>query len=130
MTLPRFADLRSVREELGKSQSELAALLGVSTRAVQSYEQGWRPIPPHVQKMAALLFFLSRRKEVHSLSPCWKVRNCAPDTRAECPAFEFKAGDLCWLLTGTRCGARKGVPWEAKLAECVNCQVMQNWTLA
>ena len=45
-------NLRTIREALNKTQHEMAALLGVSARAIQSYEQGWRPFPPHVQKMA------------------------------------------------------------------------------
>ncbi len=44
-------ELRHIRYRLGFSQSELAEELGVSLRAVQSWEQGWRKIPAN----AALL---------------------------------------------------------------------------
>ncbi len=34
--------VREIRLEMGLSQSQLAALVGISSRAIQSYEQGWR----------------------------------------------------------------------------------------
>ena len=42
--------VRSLRDELDRSQREMAEILGVSTKAVQSYEQGWRQTPPHVEQ--------------------------------------------------------------------------------
>ena len=33
-------DVKAIREEVGLSQSQLAARIGVSKRAIQSYEQG------------------------------------------------------------------------------------------
>ena len=38
------------RAKLGKTQKEFGKLLNVSTKAVQSYEQGWRPVPLHVER--------------------------------------------------------------------------------
>jgi DNA-binding transcriptional regulator YiaG len=35
-------DPRSVRDQLHLTQRELAAQIGVTVRAVQSWEQGWR----------------------------------------------------------------------------------------
>lgn len=40
----------TLRAKLGKTQKALAELLGVSLKAVQSYEQGWRAIPMHVER--------------------------------------------------------------------------------
>ena len=34
-----------IRKKLNKTQRELAELLGVSIKAVHSYEQGWRTVP-------------------------------------------------------------------------------------
>lgn len=43
------ADLKAIRLRLGfKSRRALAEALGVSTRAVDSWEQGWRPVPSWV----------------------------------------------------------------------------------
>jgi len=122
-----FTDLRMIRDTLGKSQSEFADLLGVSTRAVQSYEQGWRPVPLYIQKLAATLLFLSWRKEGGRPSPCWKVRRCPPEKRETCPAFQFDAGDVCWLLHGTPCkepgrGEETGRP-----TNCFSCPVVGQW---
>lgn len=40
------ADLKAARRRLGfRSRRTLAEALGVSTRAIDSWEQGWRPIP-------------------------------------------------------------------------------------
>jgi DNA-binding XRE family transcriptional regulator len=35
-------EFSGIRKYLGKTQSELAGLLCVSTKAIQSFEQGWR----------------------------------------------------------------------------------------
>jgi transcriptional regulator with XRE-family HTH domain len=122
-----FSNLREVRKALGKSQSKLAALLGASTRAVQSYEQGWRPTPNHVQKMAGLLLALNARRQLGRPSPCWKTRRCPRDVRATCPAYQLQAGELCWLLTGNSCRQVKEPSWEPKLAKCRECPVMNRW---
>ena len=49
-----------IRRRLRKSQSEMAQLLTVSVRAVQSFEQGWRNIPAHVERQ--MLFLLAKEK--------------------------------------------------------------------
>ena len=122
-----FADLRRVRGLLGKSQSEMAALLGISTRAVQSYEQGWRPTAPYVQRAAALFWFLSRRKDKPKAPPCWRVRKCDAAARAACPAYQFQAGDLCWLFPPSPCSELRGASWEDRIAVCEKCAVMRSW---
>ncbi len=38
------------RARLAKTQKELSELLGVSLKAVQSYEQGWRSVPVHIER--------------------------------------------------------------------------------
>lgn len=44
------AALRTARRGLGLTQEALAATLGVSVRAVQSWEQGQRPVPGWVPR--------------------------------------------------------------------------------
>jgi DNA-binding XRE family transcriptional regulator len=39
-----YEEFSRIRHYLDKTQSELAGLLCVSTKAIQSFEQGWRPI--------------------------------------------------------------------------------------
>ena len=90
----------SIRQLMGKSQSQMAQLLGISTRAVQSYQQGWRGTPPSVQKNAMLQLYLHRRQEAGPSRPCWQVCACTPEERAQCPAWLLQEGQLCWLTTG------------------------------
>ena len=49
-------EFKKLRKKLNKTQKEIAQLLGVSVKAVNSYEQGWRNISPHIERQ---MFFLS-----------------------------------------------------------------------
>jgi len=125
VTGAKAKDLKRIRKALGKSQSELAALLGISIRAVQSYEQGWRRLPPYVQRLTGLLLFLKRRKDGPNPSPCWEIVECNGDVRSRCLAYEYQAGDFCWLVTGNCVAGQEQDSWEAKLARCRECPVME-----
>ena len=122
-----LGNLKIIRKELGKSQRELANLLSVSVRAVQSYEQGWRPTPNHVLKIAAVQLFIRKRRDHVKLSPCWKIRNCAPELKSTCEAYQNGAGDLCWFVTGTNCNGKVFDSWDEKFALCKECDVMRLW---
>lgn len=54
MTTHEFHDIRA---HLKKTQREMAALLGISLKAVESYEQGWRRIPANIERIAYFLLF-------------------------------------------------------------------------
>lgn len=125
--MSRFRFLHAIREQLGISQSGLAKLLGVSTRAVQSYEQGWRRVPVHVQKSAALLCYLQRRRELGAPPSCWEAMACEPAMRDGCPVYRLRAGDLCWLVHGQNCPERNGGSWENEIAACETCPAMAPW---
>ena len=43
-------EFSQIRRHLKKTQKELARLLCVSPKAVQSFEQGWRKIPANVER--------------------------------------------------------------------------------
>ena len=122
-----LGNLKVIRKELGKSQSELARLLSVSVRAVQSYEQGWRPTPSYVLKIAMVQLFIYKRKDHVKLSPCWKIRNCGPELTSTCEAYQNEVGDLCWLVTGTNCNGKVLDTWDDKFALCKECDVMRLW---
>ena len=49
-------EFKYFRNQLKKTQKQMAALLGVSLKAVCSYEQGSRSDPMHVERQ---LFFLT-----------------------------------------------------------------------
>jgi len=90
------------RKKLNKTQKQMAQLLGTSLKAVHSYEQGWRSIPPSAERH--MFFLVSRIAENRKRKkPCWIIKKCSRDQRKQCPAWEFKAGDLCWFINGTIC---------------------------
>ncbi len=108
----------------------MAVLLGVSTRAIQSYEQGWRSPPSAVLRLAAYLLYLHRRQNLpENPPPCWEVRGCDPDLRQDCVAFQTKEGQCCWMIAGNPCGKGNGNKdtWRAKLEHCAACEVMKRW---
>ncbi|MFC2013250.1 helix-turn-helix domain-containing protein [Chloroflexota bacterium] len=43
-------EFSKIRQHLGKSQNQLARLLCVSPKAIQSFEQGWRNVPPNAER--------------------------------------------------------------------------------
>jgi len=111
------------RKKLEKTQKQMAQLLGKSVKAVHSYEQGWRTIPPDVERQ--MLFLLARRHGDDSQrEPCWTVNNCPPERKEQCPAWEFKAGRECWFISGTICEGTACKTWKEKLAVCRNCDVL------
>ena len=52
--------VQEIRAKMGLSQSELAGLAGISTRAIQSYEQEWRQPSELVERMLLLLLLAHR----------------------------------------------------------------------
>jgi DNA-binding XRE family transcriptional regulator len=118
---------KDIRARMSKTQKELAQLLGVSIKAIHSYEQGWRRIPHHVERQ--LLFLLSRilMNDDTPLEKCWDIRKCPDKIQKNCPAWEFKAGDLCWFINGTKCSGRAHSSWEDKMEECKNCEVFNRF---
>lgn len=114
---------REVRRLLGMSQREFAAILAVSPKAVQSYEQGWRGIPDRIEKQ--IFFYLSRlnRKGNRTAQACWKIHRCDPAVRKECPAAKFGAGEECWFVSGNRCNGATLGSWREKREACFRCDV-------
>lgn len=120
-------DFKEVRAKLGKTQKELAQLLGVSIKAVHSYEQGWRKIPHHVERQ--LLFILSRvmMGKGKNTDKCWDILKCPESKQEKCPAYEFDAGDMCWFINGTKCSGEAHNSWADKMEECKTCKVFKNF---
>ena len=115
-------EFSNARIRLGKTQAQMAALLGASLKAVQSYEQGWRPVPAHAERQ--VLFLLSLRPNRKRPKPCWAVRKCSAEKRRTCPAWELKAGRFCWFINGTVCEGKAQRDWQAKMTICRSCAVM------
>ncbi|NTV14333.1 MAG: XRE family transcriptional regulator [Desulfobulbaceae bacterium] len=111
------------RKILDKTQKQLAELLGISIKAVHSYEQGWRKVPSHVERQ--VFFLLSRtRANEKTIKPCWVVKKCPPQRRKHCPAWEFQAGKLCWFINGTICECKSQRNWQEKMKICRSCEVL------
>ncbi len=118
-------EFQACREKLQKTQKQLSDLLGVSLKAVQSFEQGWRKVPVHIERQ--LLFLLTfQREKRKTIRPCWDIRACAPETRLDCPAWEFKAGNLCWFINGTMCHGKPETSWSSKMKVCRTCEVFRS----
>ncbi len=114
-------EFSALRRRLQKTQKEMAQLLGASVRSIQSFEQGWRRVPGHIERQ--VLFLLAMKKGVKELRPCWEIQGCCLENREECPAREFRVGHLCWFITGTRCQGKVYATWARKIKQCRKCQV-------
>lgn len=114
-------EFQQVRKNLGKTQKEMAKLLGISIKTVHSYEQGWRTIPQHIEKHVYFLLINQRGRTVKQ-QPCWELTGCP--CKEKCPAWEFQSGHLCWLLSGTLCDCHeKEIDDKDKLSVCKECDI-------
>jgi DNA-binding XRE family transcriptional regulator len=112
------------RKKLSRTQKEMAQLLGTSLKAVHSYEQGWRKIPPHIERQ---IFYLvaKQRGTKHEKKSCWVINKCLPSKRKKCPAWEFQSGDMCWFVCGTRCSDEIYEKWSDKMVVCRTCKILE-----
>jgi DNA-binding XRE family transcriptional regulator len=115
-------ELAQIRRHLRKSQTQMAQILGVSVKSVQSFEQGWRNIPLHIERQVLLIVALKHRTSKES-KPCWLVQNCPAERRQDCPAWQFDAGHLCWFINGTICEGKAQASWPKKMKICRECEV-------
>jgi DNA-binding XRE family transcriptional regulator len=115
-------EFKKYRQRLNKTQKQMAELLGTSLKAIHSYEQGWRTIPAYIERQ---LFFLVSRllNKGKRTRPCWTVKKCSAQDKAQCPAWEFAAGDFCWLINGTVCEGIAQKDWNEKMKICRSCEV-------
>lgn len=113
------------RKKLDKTQRQLADLLGISIKAVHSYEQGWRSVPAHVERQ--VFFLLSRiNGNGQKPKPCWVVKKCPTERKKRCPAWEFQAGRICWFINGTICECEVQKNWREKMKICRSCEVLSD----
>jgi hypothetical protein len=113
------------RKKLNKTQKQMAQLLGVSIKAVHSYEQGWRTVPPAVERQ--MFFLASKLKTDGNPKPnCWEALDCPEEIKAACPAWEFHSGDLCWFINGTVCHGKTHKTWKEKMTLCRKCNVFKD----
>ena len=116
-------EFAACRRRLERTQQEFAQWLGVSAKAVQAYEQGWRAIPAHAERQVYVLLAGQRKGR---LVPCWRVLECPRERRAKCPAWLVSRGENCWSVTGTLCEGRAAGSWARKVDRCRRCRVFRN----
>jgi hypothetical protein len=113
----------SFRKRLNKTQKQMSQLLGTSIKAIHSYEQGWRHVPVHVERQ--VLFLVSRMRGINSITrSCWIVKKCPTEIKKQCPAWEFRAGKICWFINGTICEGKAQKDWHEKMKICRKCEVL------
>ena len=117
-------EFSTARQYLGKTQNQMAQVLGVSLKAIQSFEQGWRNIPVHIERQV-LFLLASNKSPSRKERPCWVIRKCLMEIRQNCPAWEFQVGNLCWFINGTICQGRTQESWQRKMKICRQCKVFQ-----
>jgi len=110
------AEFSRIRARLGRSQRELALLLGLSLKAVESYEQGWRKVPAHVEKVLYFLLFKIEGVRAEGGAACWEIQDCPSVRRAACVAYLAGEGSFCWFFTGKLCA-------RSKAGGCASCAV-------
>ncbi|MGQ9696261.1 MAG: helix-turn-helix domain-containing protein [Thermodesulfobacteriota bacterium] len=113
-----------IRHNLQKTQKQMAELLGISLKAVQSFEQGWRNVPVHVERQMLFLWTM-KRKGKEAPHACWEIRQCPSRQRQHCPAWEFQCGHLCWFINGTICQGKPMPTWAKKIRVCQKCSVFK-----
>ena len=121
----RGTAFRALRECLGMTQAGASRSLGISTKAVESYEQGWRRVPEHALRHLLTLLALRQRYEWNGV-PCWEQMHCDESLRHQCTSFRISGGRFCWLVASNDCqrsrqGNVKGV------LNCLNCPVLRRY---
>ena len=118
-------EFTAIRHRLGKNQNQLAILLRLSPKTVQSVEQGWRNITTRIEREMLLLLSLKLKIE-KQYTNCWEIKKCPTEWRECCSAWEFQADHLCWYLNGTYCNGEYQADWRSKMQLCRSCQVFQD----
>jgi DNA-binding transcriptional regulator YiaG len=118
-------EFSQIRHHLGKTQNQMAQLLGNSLKAIQSFEQGWRDIPVHTERQVLFLIALNRSRNKRN-KPCWVTQKCPGEIKRNCTAWEFQAGYLCWFINGTICQGKVQASWQKKMKICRQCEVFRS----
>lgn len=123
-----LTSVRAVRAALELGQQEMAALLGVSPRTIQSCEQGWRRPSAALEKSLVLLRLANAHGANLGDAVCWRVLECDEEARRGCLVYHCRQGHLCWMLSGNLCRGRPVRSWEQKKAVCGSCNFFAQLT--
>ena len=123
MDKTNFSD---IRRKLGLTQQRLAQMMGISIKAVQSFEQGWRLIPAYVERQMLYLQALHSGSRDGNKMPCWEYFDCPPEARRECPAYQLQGSAMCWFVNGLICRGKACSSWREKMENCENCEFFKS----
>ena len=115
-----------IRRYLGKSQSQLARLLSISPKTIQSFEQGFRPIPSYIERQVLLFLSLKKLSSEVTVTPCWEIKNCPSEWKQNCFVWELKARHFCWFISGTFCQGECQNTWHKKIKLCRQCEIFRS----
>lgn len=118
-------DFKTLRKRLHKTQKEMAALLTISKKTIESYEQGLRNIPANVQRIIYFLLFKLNQDKLGKKQNCWQSKQCSPDFKNNCIAWLAKEGFYCWFITGKVCAAEKEQS-ETPIHNCFECNFFKD----
>jgi transcriptional regulator with XRE-family HTH domain len=113
-------DFKKLRKILNKTQREMAVLLGISKKTIESYEQGLRNIPPNVQRIVYFLVFKLNMTKSGKKKVCWQANKCSQEIRSNCVAWLAKEGYFCWFITGKVCAGEE-LRAESCCDSCFEC---------
>ncbi|MEN8154451.1 MAG: helix-turn-helix transcriptional regulator [Acidobacteriota bacterium] len=114
-----------IRKDLEKTQKEIAVLLGVSLKTIESYEQGLRNIPPNVERILYYLFFKLNKDKIKEKKMCWDETNCPAEIREKCIAWSTGEGYYCWFITGKTCYKQREQYGIETIPNCFHCPVFK-----
>ena len=117
--------LKRLRTAMNWTQSETAAFLGISKKAVESYEQGWRNVPGSIWK-ELLTIVAGRRGFPRGCKKCYKVLQCSPEIREHCFCGSKMDGRFCWM-TASACCYRNHPELKKSPLTCLDCPVVQQF---
>ena|GEM_PF-319611 len=117
------AIVKRIRKGLGLTQQGLAQSLGISTKAVQSYEQGWREVPGRVM-MQVLVLCAVHRRSYEDETPCWEIKGCSSEERQTCISYTLGNGRFCWFLTARMAKSEAAAP-DPDMQQCLRCPVLE-----
>ena len=125
VVMTRAQVVKRLRRLLDVTQTELADALGISAKAVQSYEQGWRDTPLRIVKQMLTLVAMNRTDKEQG-QPCWIVRSCDPEHVETCPANKITHGRYCWSVASKSCAKARGDA-DPSVLGCLDCDVVKQF---
>jgi transcriptional regulator with XRE-family HTH domain len=113
-------EFSSIRKSLKKTQRQIALLLGISHKTVESYEQGFRNVPVNIERILYYLLFKLNMNKLDVNELCWHKKDCPLSIRRHCVAWLANEGFFCWFLTGKTCVQERMLS-KGESGNCFSC---------